>query len=260
MKTPYISLVIVLFITSCGLNSTSVEQVRPKITIFTPATNTIIASDSVLITGKVAPDNAILTINDNVVSTASGQFSYTAPLTSGLNMLKIQAKINEQWDLELLSLEKRTDEDEKKIIKEQEKKQQLQQQQEEIKKQKDKADQKIKEDAANSQEEYKKSAKKINYKLVMKDPNAHTGEITYAKGKILQAQAAGDGDFFLISITSDRYGYWSDNVAVYYPAKTDFIDGDIVQVWGEITGAYSYESQANYQLSVPAIKAAIIYK
>lgn len=259
MKSSIILFITVLSLTSCSLNYAPLEQVKPKITIFTPSNNTIIASDFALITGKVAPGDAIITIDDIVVTTSDGQFSYTAQLKTGLNLIKIQAKRNDQWDLELLSLEKSIaskydwrdnlfthsfnslktafDIPDKKVVA---------------------GTKRVKQDPNDSQTEYKNSAKPINYKVLIKDIAAHKGEIIYAKGKITQVLADGEGEDLYISITNKGYGFWEDSILVYYPAKTDFVKDDIVQAWGDLIGPYSYISQAGWNITVPAMKAAIL--
>ena len=59
-----------------------------------------------------------------------------------------------------------------------------------------------------------------------------------------------------LSVVKDSYGYsMNDLVFVEYYGYTDFVDGDVVTIYGEVYGNYSYESQVGYNISLPGIIA-----
>ena len=64
-----------------------------------------------------------------------------------------------------------------------------------------------------------------------------------------------------IAVTRDSWGWNIDDVIyVTYDGTTDFVEEDVVTVYGEITGSYSYTSVAGWQITVPGVKAKYIEK
>lgn len=105
----------------------------------------------------------------------------------------------------------------------------------------------------------KANAKTIDYPQLKKNPDRYKGEYVKYKGKILQILEGDNITNIRLAVTPTSYGYnVSDVIFIEYPGYTDFVDDDIVTVYGEIYGSYSYESQAGYQISLPGLLATEI--
>ena len=61
-------------------------------------------------------------------------------------------------------------------------------------------------------------------------------------------------------MTDLGYGYWKDVIWVSYTQNTDVLEGDIINISGILSGSYTYTSQANYNISIPAIRTVDIEK
>jgi hypothetical protein len=100
---------------------------------------------------------------------------------------------------------------------------------------------------------FESQANALDYKQVIKDPNSFTGQTAEFKGKILQIQEQSGQGAMLLSVTNLGYGVYTNNVYITYSGHTDAVEGDIVTVYGQMSGSYTYTSQANYQLTVPSM-------
>lgn len=127
------------------------------------------------------------------------------------------------------------------------------------------AEQKAKEEAeakakaeaeAQALADKKANAQSIDYAQLKKNPDRYSGEYVKYTGEIIQILEGDDMTNIRLSVTKESYGYsFNDLVFVEYIGYTDFVDGDIVTIYGEVYGAYSYESQAGFNISLPGIIA-----
>ncbi|KYG90881.1 hypothetical protein A0U40_17585 [[Bacillus] sp. KCTC 13219] len=112
------------------------------------------------------------------------------------------------------------------------------------------------EDEAAAIAEKKANAQPIPYPQLKKNPDRHKGEYVKYVGKILQIMESDDITHIRLSVTETDYGYdYDDVIFVEYLGLTDFVDEDIVTVYGEIYGSYSYESQAGFKITLPGLLA-----
>lgn len=107
---------------------------------------------------------------------------------------------------------------------------------------------------------YKNQCQQMAYKVLNKNPDSLAGTKVALKGEIMQIQESATSTFMLVSVTYQGYDIWSDNVAVFYPSTIDVYEDDIINFWGEVKGAFSYESTAGWNITVPAINAKYIEK
>ena len=116
--------------------------------------------------------------------------------------------------------------------------------------------------AAEKKARYKKSCKNISYKRLKKNPDQYAGERYKARGKILQIMEGLGQTEMRIAVTKDSWGYWNydDVIYVTYDGTTDFVEEDVVTVYGEITGSYTYTSIAGWTITVPGVNAKYIEK
>ncbi|MFB5285434.1 hypothetical protein [Peribacillus sp. Hz7] len=98
------------------------------------------------------------------------------------------------------------------------------------------------------------SAKTIEFKRLEKNPDRHAGEYVKYQGEIVQILEEGNSTTLRLSVTKESYG-WSMNdiIMVQYDDLTDFIEDDVVTVYGTVFGGYSYKSQAGWDITVPLI-------
>lgn len=118
-------------------------------------------------------------------------------------------------------------------------------------KEKAEAEKKAKEEA-----ERKANAQSIPYPHLKKNPDRYSGEYVKYTGEIVQILEGNGMTNIRLSVTKDDYGYNIDDlIFVEYTGYTDFVDNDIVTIYGEVYGSYSYESQAGYNITLPGIIA-----
>lgn len=126
--------------------------------------------------------------------------------------------------------------------------------------------------AGLSSSEYKAKCRTVEFKVLDKDADDLVGKKYTFKGQVFQIQDAGKGSYFsefeeagydvqprtqvLLSVKNEGYGYWGDEICVLYADKMKKVyEEDIIQVWGECLGSYTYESVAGYNITVPLIDA-----
>lgn len=107
---------------------------------------------------------------------------------------------------------------------------------------------------------YKSSCQSLSYKVLNKNPDGLIGTKVMLHGQILQIQEDAGSTFMLLQVTYLGYDTWTDNVAVAYSGTIDAYEDDVITVWGEVSGAFSYKSQAGWDLTVPGVKAKYIQK
>ena len=93
--------------------------------------------------------------------------------------------------------------------------------------------------------------------------NKHfTNKRDYVKytGKILQISEGLFKTSIRLSVTKSSYGWYSANDVIWveYIGSTNFVEEDIVTVYGEITGTHSYTSIAGWKITIPSMDADTI--
>ncbi|MEN6325838.1 MAG: hypothetical protein ABFD18_06490 [Syntrophomonas sp.] len=105
---------------------------------------------------------------------------------------------------------------------------------------------------------YKSSCQSLAYKVLNKNPDGLIGTKVMLHGQILQIQEDAGSTFMLLQVTSLGYDMWTDNVAISYSGAIDAYEDDIITIWGEVTGAFSYKSTAGWDLTVPGVEAKYV--
>lgn len=98
--------------------------------------------------------------------------------------------------------------------------------------------------------------KEITFEHLKKNSAKYAGKPWAVKGKILQIQEA-DGDT-MARVSLDSWG--NKVVWVVGNFTTDFIENNQVYAVGYLAGDYSYESQAGWNITIPALVARAIIK
>lgn len=108
------------------------------------------------------------------------------------------------------------------------------------------------------EDNFKDSCQRISYKALEKNPDSFKYERIKLHGKIMQIKEEGNATFILLETTDMGNDIWTDNVAVLYNGKIDAYEDDLVFVWGEVNGEFSYKSQAGWDITVPGVQARYI--
>jgi len=109
-------------------------------------------------------------------------------------------------------------------------------------------------------DEWRKYAEPFDFKKVDKNPDRYAGQLVKGRAKIYQIQENGSATVGGLYVTSQGYGYWSDNVRFTLPKVTDLVEDDVVNFYGEVVGSYSYESQAGWNITVPMLELTYLEK
>ncbi|WP_050614966.1 hypothetical protein [Bacillus testis] len=104
--------------------------------------------------------------------------------------------------------------------------------------------------------EKKANAQTIDYSHLKKNPDRYSDQYVKYVGQIVQIQESGHYTAIRLAVTQTSYGYdFNDIIWVEYDGLTDFVEDDIVTVYGEIAGTKSYKSTAGWKITIPAIVA-----
>ncbi|MDR3519905.1 MAG: hypothetical protein P4L63_03420 [Candidatus Pacebacteria bacterium] len=104
-------------------------------------------------------------------------------------------------------------------------------------------------------------AKKINFATLNKDPDSFNGTSAEFTGQIVEIKESNGQGVIRLDVTKEDYG-WSgtDIIYVNYTGHNNFVENDVVNVYGVLQGSYTYTSQANYQITLPSIIACSVEK
>lgn len=108
-------------------------------------------------------------------------------------------------------------------------------------------------------QDIKDSAITIDYKQLEKNKNRDVGKLAKFKGQIVQILEEGDYTVIRLSVAQDSWG-WDTNAILWveYAGTTEFVQDDVITVYGRMMGEHSYQSQAGWDISVPSMLAEII--
>ena len=92
-----------------------------------------------------------------------------------------------------------------------------------------------------------------------KNANAYNGTLAKFTGQIVQIEEGQTGGYLRMSVTKESYGWsLSDIILVKYINNTTFVKDDVVDVYGSMTGAYTYKSTMNLDITIPSMQGCII--
>src|SRR4051812_13383814 len=100
---------------------------------------------------------------------------------------------------------------------------------------------------------FRASAVTIPYKQLNKNADSFAGTKAKFYGEIFQIQEDGSGGgIMLLSVTHDDYlDLWDDHIWVDYDHSVQGAEGDLLTVYGTITGSKSYDTQIGGETYVP---------
>ncbi len=111
--------------------------------------------------------------------------------------------------------------------------------------------------------DYKTSCKTIDYATLARNPDKYEGERFIISGEVIQVVEIDDGVLVRMDITYIENilfegGYWIDTIIATIPLSKGsdrILEGNVITVWGECKGVYTYETVFGNSLSVPYIGA-----
>ncbi|SER99928.1 hypothetical protein [Salisediminibacterium halotolerans] len=108
------------------------------------------------------------------------------------------------------------------------------------------------EEIEDMQAEFRKGrAEEIPYGELEKNPDALFGEYVTYSGEVLEITE--QGALTILRLALDDYA--SEVIWVEYEGRTDAISEDDITIYGEVYGSHTYESQAGWMITVPAVMA-----
>ena len=106
-------------------------------------------------------------------------------------------------------------------------------------------------------EVYKALCQSIAFKDLARNPDKYKGQSLKISGKVIQVSEGWLNSVDLrINVTQGEYGLWDDTiyVSLAIPKGEDrILEDDIVTIWGDCTGQYSYKSVLGASISLPRI-------
>lgn len=91
-----------------------------------------------------------------------------------------------------------------------------------------------------------------------KNPDSFAGTRCKYTGKVVQIMESGGSGMIRMDITKGSYDIWTDTIYVSYTGTIAAVQDNIVTVYGTIKGSKTYESQANYNITLPEIEAKYV--
>ena len=109
---------------------------------------------------------------------------------------------------------------------------------------------------AAEEAERQKYERTIDFAHLNKNADKYAGEPYKFYGQIVQIMESNSYTTIRMSVTQTSYGWsLSDIIYVEYDGTTDFVEDDVITVYGTVFGSHSYTSQAGYNISLPAVIA-----
>ncbi len=174
-------------------------------------------------------------------------------LEQGIKRCSSEDKLKEKLDLinseyadEIIALEKAKQEAEQKEAEEAAKKEQERLEEEAKQEQK-------------SKEDYIASCKEIKYEDLARNPDKYKSQSFKFTGKVIQVvePTVGHTVVLRINVTKTEYDFYTDTIyaTVSIPKESDRIfEGDIITIYGNCEGMYSYKSVLGQKISLPEIR------
>lgn len=110
-----------------------------------------------------------------------------------------------------------------------------------------------------SESEYKNSCKTISFKELSRNPDKYEGNKYKFTGEVIQSTQNtlwGVTIYSLrINVTKTDYG-WTDTIYATVTVNSDedrILEDDVITIWGECDGLYTYESVMGASISLPKI-------
>ena len=116
---------------------------------------------------------------------------------------------------------------------------------------------------AERQKEYIKTCKTIKFAQLARNPNNYKGQHVKYTGQVIQVMQTNQADGTIlyelrVDITKTKSGWYTDTIYVTFtaPGTSDrILENDIVNIYGEVQGEYSYTAILGNQVNLPLVNA-----
>ncbi len=112
--------------------------------------------------------------------------------------------------------------------------------------------------------DYLKSFKGISFEKLARNPDRIEGKKVKVTGEVIQVLEEDDTIYLRVNITKSKYGIYKDTIFVEYTKESDdedrILEDDIITIYGEASGLYSYESVTGSDVTLPYLVAEYIYR
>lgn len=107
----------------------------------------------------------------------------------------------------------------------------------------------------------------IDYKSLARNPNQYKGKDYVFTGEVIQVMNNNNEVMLRVNVTEKRYEYidevsYEDTILVYYKYENSYesriLEDDIITIYGQSLGTYTYESTFGAAITVPAVNAMYI--
>lgn len=116
--------------------------------------------------------------------------------------------------------------------------------------------------AVEKKNAYKNMCQSYTYKEIARNPDSYKGNYAALTGEIIQSMEDGDSYTLRVSITKGEYGFYTDPILVTYTKKdaseSRLLEDDIVTLYGQLAGTYTYKTVLGNELTIPLLKAEYI--
>jgi hypothetical protein len=99
----------------------------------------------------------------------------------------------------------------------------------------------------------------LSYKQLKKNPDRWIGTFVKFRGQVFNIQETDGKTVIQVNVTNKGYGFWDDQIVVVFDGYTSVVDENVITFFGTVTGTLNYTSAAGWDISVPAVKAEVIY-
>ncbi|MFH1181386.1 MAG: hypothetical protein V1702_00340 [Candidatus Woesearchaeota archaeon] len=99
----------------------------------------------------------------------------------------------------------------------------------------------------------KQNAKNVNYDDLFRNNENYVGDLVYYRGEVTQI---GDG-YMRLSVTKEDF-FWTDVIFVDYSGSDRYLEGDIIDLWGQVKGLYSYAAIFGNEVTVPEVDSLYV--
>ncbi|MFJ7727882.1 hypothetical protein ACIQXV_17185 [Neobacillus sp. NPDC097160] len=86
---------------------------------------------------------------------------------------------------------------------------------------------------------FDEQCKDIDYKELKKSPEEHKGEKIHFAGKIFNIQEVSGKTILSLATAYTDDDYYGDDVFILFPTGTSLVEGDFIDIYGEMVGNYS---------------------
>lgn len=104
-----------------------------------------------------------------------------------------------------------------------------------------------------TREQYTEKAITVSYDDLFRNNEIYLGKTVYFKGKIIQVISYGN-NYYLFRIAIIDAKYPNSVILVWYSGQR-FLENDVVEFWGTVSGIENYETVFGQQVSAPSLNA-----